>query len=292
MNPTDRICYLNGRFLPLGEACVSVMDRGFLFGDGVYEVIPVYGGHLFRITEHLQRLERSLDLIRLDNPLGRAPWQQLLENLVERNGGDDQSLYLQVTRGVAAARDHAFPQPTVPTLFAMTTPLPASDPARLAQGIAAVTLADARWQHCQIKAITLLPNVLLRQQARDAGAEEAILIRDGQVTEGSASNVFIVAHGVMATPPKSNLLLPGITRDLVVELAREHGMVCDERPIAQSELEHADEIWVTSSTREIVPVVRLDGVPVGGGLAGPVWQRVYAIYSAYKGAVSRGEILT
>lgn len=292
MNPSDRICYLNGRFLPLAEACVSVMDRGFLFGDGVYEVVPVYGGHLFRITEHLQRLERSLELIRLDNPLGRDSWKQLLEDLVERNGGNDQSLYLQVTRGVAAVRDHAFPPPTLPTVFAMTSPLPASDPARLAQGIAAVTLADARWQHCHIKAITLLPNVLLRQQARDAGAEEAILIRDGQVTEGSASNVFVVADGVVATPPKSNLLLPGITRDLVVELAREHGMACDERPIAQSELEQADEIWVTSSTREIVPVIRLDGVLVGGGVAGPVWQRLYSIYSAYKGAVSRGEILT
>ncbi len=285
----QRICYLNGEYLPPEEAKISVMDRGFLFGDGVYEVIPVYGGYLFRLTEHLDRLDRSLELIKLDNPLARDRWTALLEDLVARNGGGDQSVYLQVTRGAAPKREHNFPETVIPTVLAMSNPLPAPDPQLLESGIHVASVEDVRWQYCHIKAITLLPNVLLKQQARDAGADEAILIRDGNATEGSASNIFIVSDDQLVTPPKSNLLLPGITRDLVVELALSNDIPLVERDIPEAELHTAREIWVTSSTREIMPVVDLDGQPIGGGKAGDWWRRLHAIYSDYKAAVSRGE---
>ncbi|GAB4346674.1 MAG: D-amino acid aminotransferase [Gammaproteobacteria bacterium] len=284
------ICYLNGEYLPLEEARVSVLDRGFLFGDGVYEVIPVYGGHLFRLEEHLDRLDRSLELIHLDNPLDHAAWGALLNELISRNRSDgDQSVYLQVTRGSAPKRDHNFPESVTPTLFAMANPLPSPDFKTLERGIHAATVEDVRWQYCHIKAITLLPNVLLKQAAREQGADEAILIRDGYATEGSASNIFVVADGRLITPPKSNLLLPGITRDLVVELARQNDIPLLEQNIPETQLRSAEEIWVTSSTREVMPVVRLDDQPVGSGGAGEWWRRMHAIYSDYKAAVSRGD---
>lgn len=279
--------YLNGRFLPVDEARISVLDRGFVFGDGVYEVIPVYGGRLFRLEAHLERLDHSLAGIRFANPLPRDAWQALLEQLVERNGGGDQSLYLQVTRG-PAPREHAFPARVTPTVFAMSDPL-GPIPERLRQGAAAITVEDIRWRLCHIKAITLLPNVLLRQQAIDRGAVEAIMLRDGEVTEGAASNVFMVRDGAVVTPPKSNLLLPGITRDLVVELCAANGIPIAETGVPEARLRNADEVWLTSSTKEVLPVVRLDEAPVGDGVPGPVWQRVIALYQAYKDAFRRGE---
>lgn len=288
--PSDRICYLNGQFLPIAQAHISVMDRGFLFGDGVYEVIPVYGGRLFRLHEHLDRLANSMALIRLPDPLSREQWTTNLQTLVDRNGGGQQSLYLQVTRGEAPVRDHAFPNPIRPTVFAMVSPLVTPEAEILERGIRAATVPDVRWDYCHIKAITLLPNVLLKQQARDSGADEAILIRNGYATEGSASNIFVVKGGTLITPPKSNLLLPGITRDLVVELVKANGISFKEEPVPEDLLRGADEIWVTSSTREVMPVIRLDDQPVGDGVAGPVWRRVYALYSDYKRAVSAGEI--
>ncbi|MAT65776.1 MAG: D-amino acid aminotransferase, partial [Gammaproteobacteria bacterium] len=206
--------FLNGEFLPHDQARVSVMDRGFLFGDGVYEVIPAYGGHLFRLQPHLQRLDNSLQAVRIPNPYTEPQWQGILEELVGENAGTDQSVYLQVTRGVMERRDHAFPLDLKPTVFAMSNPIPEPDPALAEHGINAITLDDIRWQSCHIKAITLLPNVLLRQQAVEAGAAEAILLRDGEATEGAASNLFIVHDGMLVTPPKGPLLLPGITRDL------------------------------------------------------------------------------
>jgi len=281
---TMSVVYLNGDFCPIEQACVSVLDRGFLFGDGVYEVLPAYGGYLFRLDAHLARLDNSLAGIRLDNPHSHAEWDDLLNGLVDRNGRGDQVVYLQITRG-AAARDHAFPAHVRPTVFAMSNPLPSH---RSTSGVKAITARDIRWDLCNIKAIILLPNALLRQEAVEAGATEAILHRDGMVTEGAASNVFVVSGGEVATPPKSAQLLPGITRDLVVELLYEARVPCDERPVPLQELRGAEEIWITSSSRELVPVVELDGRPVGNGCPGRVWEIADGLYQDYKRQVREG----
>jgi D-alanine transaminase len=274
--------YLNGEFLPLDQAKVSVLDRGFLFGDGVYEVIPVYGGKPFRLPEHLQRLRDSLDGIRLAPPLADAEWAAVFERLIQ--GPGDQSIYLQVTRGAAAKRDHAFPKGTAPTVFAMCaplTPVPAT-------GAKAITVPDIRWQWCHIKAITLLANVLQRQQAVDEGCAEAILVREGYALEGAASNLFAVVDGGLLTAPKGHDILPGITRDLVVELARANGVPVEERKITLDELGRAEEVWVTSSTREILPIVELDGRKVGSGVPGPLWAKMDALYQARKEQLRQG----
>lgn len=276
--PQDNpLVYLNGEFLPLVEAQVSVLDRGFLFGDGVYEVIPVYGGKPFRLAEHLRRLRNSLDEVRIDPPVTPAELEHIVTRLISGQG--DESVYVQITRGYAPKRDHAFPSQPRPTVFAMCTPIqPLPEPA----GVKAITLPDIRWRRCDIKAITLLPNVLLRQEAVEQGCAEAILVRDGYATEGAASNVFAVLDGVVVTPPKGPDLLPGITRDMVLELALAAGMACREGPIAAAELPRAAEIWLTSSTREILPVILLDGQAVGDGRPGPIWRRVVDLYQAYK----------
>ncbi|MDH3872198.1 MAG: D-amino acid aminotransferase [Gammaproteobacteria bacterium] len=281
--------YLNGTFLPLDQAQVSVMDRGFLFGDGIYEVIPVYNGKLFRLAQHLRRLQNSLDGVRIGNPLTDAEWTEVLTGLVARNAGSEQAVYLQVTRGVAAKRDHAFPVDIRPTVFAMSTPASAALDIASETGIKAVTLPDIRWQQCNIKAITLLPNVLLRQQAIDAETAEAILIRNGYATEGAASNIFIVHNGVLVTPPKGPSLLPGITRDLVLELAAANGIPFREAGITERTLEQAEEIWITSSTREISPVTHLNDSSVANGQPGPLWQRMIRLYQDYKEALRTGK---
>lgn len=281
--------YLNGAFLPVAEARVSVLDRGFLFGDGVYEVIPVYGGRPFRLDHHLARLDHSLHGIRIANPLSHTQWCEVLLELIARNGAGDQSLYLQVTRGTAPQREHTFPPEPQPTVFAMASPLAEPDEG-IRNGVGAVTVDDIRWKHCNIKAITLLPNVLMRQYAIDAGAAEAILLRDGNATEGAASNVFIVKDGEVRTPPDSNLLLPGITRDLIVELCRAHAIPCREIDISEAELRDADEIWISSSTKEVVAVIRLDGATIGDGAPGPLWRQISRLYSDYKRAFRAGEI--
>ena len=283
------VAYLNGDFQPLQEARVSVLDRGFLFGDGIYEVIPVYGGRLFRLSRHLARLRNSLDGVRIGNPLTDAQWETLLTELVTRNGGGDQAVYLKVTRGADSRRDHAFPTGIAPTVFAMSSPLPVPRDPGSVSGVAAITLADIRWKLCNIKAITLLPNVLMRQQAIDAGSVEAILINDGYAIEGAASNLFIVQHGVILTPPLSNALLPGITRGLILELAAGNAMPYREAAIPETDLHAADEIWLTSSTREISPVILLDDRPVGDGRPGPQWQKMMGLYQDYTAAVRRGE---
>jgi D-alanine transaminase len=283
------IAFLNGTFLPLEDACVPVMDRGFLFGDGVYEVIPVYAGKLFRLDHHLKRLRNSLDAIRIEKPLSNADWQSMLNELVSRNEGPDQAVYLQVTRGVAAKRDHAFPADCKPTVFAMSTPMPPSVDIDKIGGATAVTFPDNRWKLCNIKAITLLPNVLLRQQAIDAGAAEAILIRDGYAVEGAASNLFIVKDGILITPPNGPTLLPGVTRDLLIELAANHAVPFREADISEAELFNADEIWLTSSTREISPVTLLDETVISNGKPGPVWKHMISLYQDCKSAIRRGE---
>ena len=279
---SDTLVYLDGRFLPRAQACVPVMDRGFLFGDSVYEVIPVYGGHLFRLEHHLDRLDGSLAAIRMANPLGHDAWRAMLRELVGQRPGADQSVYLQVTRGPAEKRDHAIPDAVTPTVFAMAVPLAPIDPAIAEHGIAAITLADNRWLRCDIKATTLLANVLARQEAKERGAVEAILLREGLAVEGAASNLFVVSDGRVLTPPKSRFLLPGITRDLVIELARANAIPCVEEDVPVAVLEGAGEVWLTSSTREVMPVTRLDGRVLGDGRPGPVWRRMNELYQAYK----------
>lgn len=277
----DSIAYLNGTFLPIEEAAIPVLDRGFLFGDGVYEVIPVYGRKPFRLQEHLQRLENSLAETRILNPLSRSEWHQLLTELINKNEGADQSLYLQVTRGTAP-RDHIFPDNTPPTLFMMSNPLVGSPPEILESGISAITEVDTRWSRCNIKSINLLANVLHRQHALEQGAKESILIREGMITEGAASNLFVAKNGAITTPPKGQYLLPGVTRDLVLELAQQDKIDAREGMVDEIQLADADEIWVTSSTREIVPVTILNGSPVGNGKPGPITLRLHHLLQQFK----------
>jgi len=280
--------YLNGQFMPIEEARIPVLDRGFIFGDGVYEVIPVYSRRAFRLAEHLQRLQHSLSGIRLQNPHSAVEWTKLINELIACNEGEDQYLYLHITRG-AARRDHAFPKPPVaPTVFMMSNPL-ATPPAELLQsGVGAVTAQDNRWLRCDIKAIALLPNVLLRQMAVDAGCAETILIRDDTfMTEGAASNIFVVKNGTLLAPPKDNLMLPGITYDVVLELAAANGIPYQVRKIAKDEVFSADELLLTSSTKEVLAITLLDGKPVGDGKPGPMFAHLYKLYQDFKRDVMR-----
>jgi D-alanine transaminase len=280
--------YLNGEFMPITEAKVSVLDRGFIFGDGVYEVIPVYSHRAFRLPEHLKRLQHSLDGIKLPNPHDEAEWTRIVEELIAHNEGEDQYLYLHITRG-AAKRDHAFPSPPVPpTVFAMSSPLPTPPAALLESGISCITAQDNRWLRCDIKAISLLPNVLMRQAAVDAGCGEAILIRDDSfLTEGSASNIFVVKDGVLLAPPKDHLMLPGITYDVILELAAVHGIKSEIRRIMKEELFSADELLLTSSTREVMPITSLDGRSIGDGKPGAMFAQLYPLYQTFKKEIMR-----
>lgn len=282
MSTTQSIVYLNGHFIEQDKAYVSITDRGFLLGDGVYEVIPVFNGYPFHLSAHIARLYRSLSAIRLDIELKETDWVDIVHQLIEKNGAGNQSLYIQVTRGSAPLRQHAFPVPTTPTLLAMSTPFTPQDMQTLRKGVKAITLADPRWLHCAIKATSLLPNVLLHQNAKDQGADEAILIRDGLVTEGAASNVFIVEQGTIYTTPTSDLLLGGITRDVIIALAKQHDLPLKEAPITRSRLQEADEIWLSSSTREIRPVIALDNQVVGTGKAGACWEELIKYYQDNK----------
>jgi D-alanine transaminase len=274
----NKTVYLNGEYLPLNEAKIPVLDRGFLFGDGVYEVIPSYSGHLFHFQEHLERLENSLAAIRLANPHTRKQWLEIVTPLLDATL--DQYIYLQITRGVADKRDHAFPYNTPATVFAMCSNIVPF--AGLNTGIKAVSMDDSRWKLCHVKAITLLGNILHRQEAIDQGCAEALLVKDGYVTEGAASNVFAVIDGVLCTPPKGNDILPGITRDVILAIAQKNNIPYREDKISFAALQTASEIWVTSSTREIIPVVELDSKLVSGGKPGPVWQTMNQLFQAYK----------
>lgn len=282
------LCYLNGRFLPLAEAAVSPMDRGFLFGDGIYEVVPVYSRRAFRLDEHLDRLQRSLAAIRLANPLSLDEWRALVGRLIEAAEWNDQSVYLQVTRGPMAVRNHAFPATVTPTVFGLVEALHTPSQAQVEQGVAAVSAADFRWLRCNVKATSLLANCLLRQRAVDAGCIETVLFRDGFMTEGAASNIFAVKDGTLLAPPKNHLMLPGITYDVVLELAARHGLPHESRDVLEAEVRGADELWMTSSTKEVLPIVLLDGKPVGTGRPGPVFARMYAWYQDFKRTVMRG----
>jgi len=275
--------YLNGQFLPLEEAKISVLDRGFIYGDGVYELVPVYGRRPYRLRQHLARLQRSLDGIRLANPHTDDEWEAIIAGLIGRMAFADQGVYLQVTRG-AAKRDHAFPAGVAPTVFMMSNPLALPSREQIERGVAVVTAADERWLHCDLKTISLLGNVLARQLAVDAGATETVLFRNGYLTEASASNVLLVRDGVIVAPPKDNQILPGITYDVAFELAREGGLPIQVRPVPKEEALAADEMWLSSSTKEVLAVTSLDGRPFGGGKPGSVFRKVHALFQASKAA--------
>lgn len=283
--------YLNGDFMPIEEARIPVLDRGFIFGDGVYEVIPVYSRKPFRLADHLHRLQHSLDGIRLSNPHSNKEWSNLLEQIIAGNESDDQSLYLHITRGVAK-RDHAFPKGVMPTVFIMSNPLLAPPGELLATGVAAITASDNRWLRCDIKAISLLPNVLLRQMATDAGAIETVLLREGFMTEGAASNIFVMKEGILLAPPKNHLMLPGITYDVVLELAAANEIPHEVREVSEYEVRTAQEILLTSSTKEIMPITRLDGKSVGDGKPGAMFALLHQLYQNYKSTVMRGSTST
>jgi D-alanine transaminase len=278
--------FLNGEVLPLEEAKVPVLDRGFIFGDGVYELVPVYSRVAFRLDEHLARLERSLGEAKIRNPYSRQRWREIIYQLVDAQPFEDQGVYFQVTRGVAK-RDHAFPKDAQPTVFMMSNPLVNPPRAQVEAGGTAVSAQDNRWLRCDIKSISLLGNVLARQISADAGAAETILFRDGRLTEASASNVFIVKRGVIVSPPKSSLILPGITYDVMAELARANGMPLEFREVPEAEVRAADEIWVTSSSKEVLAIVSLDGRKVGDGKPGPQFRRMYELYQEFKRSVMR-----
>ena len=276
------LCYLNGDYLPLTEARISPLDRGFLYADGVYEVMPVYAGRPFRFDAHLERLQRSLAGIRMADPHTRTEWRVILGILIERNCGGDQYVYWQVTRGAQHGRTHA-PLPDIPrTVFAFCAPWPAVPAATLERGVACVTATDTRWSRCDIKSVALLANVLLRQLSVEADAAETILLRDGELTEASASAVHVVLGGEVLMPPNSHRILPGTTRGAVEELAARAGIHCRVAAISQAQLRAADEIWISAATREVQPVTLLDGRAVGDGRPGPLWRRVYAELQRYK----------
>ncbi|HXM80985.1 MAG TPA: D-amino acid aminotransferase [Burkholderiales bacterium] len=273
--------FLNGRLLPIEEAKVSVLDRGFIFGDGVYELVPVYSRVPFRLEEHLVRLERSLSEVRIRNPYTRAQWREFIYGLIDAQPFDEQGVYFQVTRGIAK-RDHAFPKNAEPTVFMMSNPLVNPPKEQVEKGAPAVSAADNRWLRCDIKSISLIGNVLLRQLSSEADAAETILFRDGKLTEASASNVFIVRRGVIESPPKANLILPGITYDVIVELARANGMPLEFRQVSEAEVRGAGELWVSSSSKEVLAIVTLDGRKIGDGQPGPVFRRMYQLYQEFK----------
>jgi D-alanine transaminase len=285
-NSTAATVYLNGRFMPAEEARIPVLDRGFIFGDGVYEVIPVYSGYPFRMEQHLKRLQSSLDAIRLANPLSMAQWSRLVRRMIALNEGKDQAVYLQVTRGVAK-RDHAFPAAATPTVFMMSNPMSVPPRKLVSGGCACVSATDNRWLRCDIKSTSLLGNVLMRQRAAEAGCLETIMFRDGFLSEASSSNVLVVHGKTVAAPPNNHLVLPGTTNDVVIELVRKARIPLQLREIPEDEVRCADEIWLTSATKEVLAVTRLDDKPVGSGRPGPVFRRVYKLYQAYKRTVMR-----
>ena len=280
MSTDQSECYLNGVFQPLAQCQVSVLDRGFIFGDGVYEVIPVYGRRVFRAHDHLARLARSLDAVGIKNPSHANDWLALVRELIARNAPDDQCIYIQVTRGVAK-RDHAFPQGVEPTVFMMSFPFPHVPEQKRAQGVACITAPDLRWRNAHIKSISLLGNVLARQLSVESDATETVLIRDGLLTEASASNVWLARNGRLAAPLRDHDKLEGIRVGLLQELCGEIGIKLEFRPISEWELRCADEILLTSATKEVLSVATLDGKAVGQGKPGPV---ATALYSAYQEA--------
>lgn len=282
---SEQIVYLNGQYLPMTESQISTQDRGFLFGDGVYEVIPVYDGKLFSFSEHLQRLKNSLQAVSILNPLTDQEWLTILNTLIEKHDWQDQFVYLQVTRGIQMHRDHLPEADLTPTVYAYTNPLKPVADHIIEHGITAITLDDIRWLNCDIKAITLLPNIMMKLAAKAQGADDAILVsREGFITEGTASNLFIVKEGTLITPPNGHKLLPGVTRMVIERIAKSHHIPLLEQEITLSDLENADEVWLSSSTKEALPVTTLNSHPVGTGKPGELWHKMRWLYQAHKQA--------
>jgi D-alanine transaminase len=275
------ICYLNGHYLPLAEARVSPLDRAFLFGDAVYEVLPIYASRPFRLREHLDRLNRSLAGIRMSAPLSHTDWAELSQELISRNSARDAYLYLQVTRGAELGRNHAWPEDLKPTLFAYVTALEPLSPSILEHGVSAVTATDTRWARRDIKSTALLANILLKKLSADAGAFETIMLENGELTEGSSTTVHVVRDGVVRTPPNGHRILPGTTRDVVTELAGRLSVRCESSRVSEAMLRAADEIWLAFATRGVLPVTALDGAPVGTGKPGPLFKRISAAFADY-----------
>jgi D-alanine transaminase len=285
MAEAEQIVYLNGKFLPIGEAQVSVLDRGFIYGDGVYELVPVYAREPFRLPHHLARLARSLDGVGMANPHTNAQWEAIIRDLVARQPFDDQGVYFQVTRGVAK-RDHSFPKGVPPTVFMMSNPLPIPTREQVDNGVAVVTADDNRWHRCDLKTISLLGNVLMRQLATDRGAVETVMFRDGFLTEASASNVLIVKDATIVVPPKDNHILPGITYDATMEFARDADVPLVVRPVSREEALSADEMWLSSSTKEVLAITTVDGKPFAGGKPGPVFRKLWEVFQSKKPKVA------
>jgi D-alanine transaminase len=278
-------CYLDGEFTTLREAKVSVMDRGFLLGDGVYEVVPVYAGRLFRFEEHMGRLDRSLAELRITNPMTREQWREIALRLVASeeaaHGPGPRSIYIQITRGVAM-RDHAMVPGLTPTVFVMINAAVPASVAQRAQGVACVTAEDFRWRKAHIKAISLLGAVMARQISVDAAAAETIMFRDGFLSEGASSNVWVIKGGVITGTPRDNLVLEGIRYGLVEGLCRQAGIPFELRRVSHSEVAQADELLLSSATKEVLPVTLLDGKPVGNGVPGPIYEVLYDGYQRLK----------
>lgn len=277
---SEPVCYLNGAFLPLDQAKISVLDRGFIFGDAIYEVIPVYHRKPLCLAGHLARLRRSLDQVRIPSPHTDSEWSELITKLISRGEHGDQGIYLQISRGVAK-RDFGLPQGITPTVFMLGTPFTATSREQLERGIAAVSMTDFRWLRCDIKSTSLLGANMLRQFAYDAGGVESIMFRDGHLTEGSSSNVFIAKEGKLIAPPKSHLILPGITYDLLLELAVNGGVPSEVREVLEAEVKTADEIMLSASLRECVAVTQLDGKPVGNGKPGAIFKQMRKLFDDY-----------
>ncbi len=282
MNATVPIVWLSGRFLPLADAAISPLDRGFLFADAVYEVIPVYAGRPFLFKEHLARLDRSLNAIGMPMPMATNDWADVIRTLVDKNKISDGMVYLHVSRGADVIRNHAINERLSPTIFLMTSALAPMDPTIQQQGVAALTLPDQRWARCDIKSTSLLPNILAKSTAARAQALEAILLDNGLLREGSSSSVLMAKDNVLWAPPYTPEILPGTTRDLMLRLAGELNITVTIAPITEHALRHADEIMLCFATRGVLPVTQLDGQPIGSGVPGPLWQHLYSAFDAYR----------
>ena len=285
------ICYLNGEYLPLTEARISPLDRGFLFADSVYEVLPVFARRPYRFVEHFTRLDRSLHEIRMQSPHSHREWLEILQELTKRNAFETFYVYVQVTRGVEFGRNHAFPPNAKPTVFALCSPLPELTEENRTRGLSAITVEDFRWRRCDIKSTMLLGNVLMKQAAADVGANEAIIVADGEVLEGSSTSVFAVRNDTLITPPNSHRILPGTTRDAVLELARSK-MAIDIRALKVAELFAADEVWISAATRDVLPITRIDGKTIGAGKPGKHWQNMLDWFAADRARLAQQPALS